>query len=194
VSYGQTVRRGGAYNRVVEPRWADPLDTSHSKAQGGRWNRPGAFGALHLNRDLATARLQVRHKLGGMPYAVEDLDPQEQHHLIEVEVDQCEALDCVTASGLKAVGLTNPYPLDDDGDPVTHAVCQRIGEAAYAAGLPGVACRPAAAGAISSNEELAVFDHHAGLVRQTARRSFADWYLGAAAAGRLPPPWAGRSR
>jgi hypothetical protein len=179
VSYGQTVRRGGAYNRLAEPTWADPLDTSHSTHVGGRWNPSGAFGALYLNRDLKIARLQVRHKLAGYPYDIEDLDPSEQHDLVEVQVDDCDPLDCVTAAGLAAVGLTGRYPLDGGGAPVTHAVCQLIAVEAYKADRPGVACRSAAAHASNSDEELAVFDRDTGLVRQTARRPFSDWYPGA---------------
>jgi RES domain len=179
VSYGQTVRRGGDYNRLAEPSWADPLDTGYSRHEGGRWNPPGIFGALYLNRDLRMARLQVHRKLADYPYDVEDLDPSEQHDLVEVQVDDCDPLDCVTADGLQAVGLTDQYPLDSRGEPVTHAVCQDIAVEAYKANRPGVACQSAAADATNSDEELAVFDRDAGLVRQIARQPFSDWYLGA---------------
>ncbi|MGH2997143.1 MAG: hypothetical protein ACRDM9_12585, partial [Gaiellaceae bacterium] len=63
MAYGRTIRRGGPYNRLAEPSWSDPLDTSYSRRRGGRWNPPGSFGALYLNRDLRIARLQVQHKL-----------------------------------------------------------------------------------------------------------------------------------
>jgi hypothetical protein len=178
VSYGQTVRRSGAYNRLAEPSWADPLDTSYSKREGGRWNPPGIFGALYLNRDVRMALLQVQHKLADYPYDVEDLDPSEQHDLVEVQVGDCDPLDCVTADGLQAVGLTDHFPLDDD-DPLPHWICQEIAVAAYQENLPGVACRSAATDATSTDEELAVFDHEVGLVTQTGRRPFSDWYLGA---------------
>jgi RES domain-containing protein len=177
VTYGQTVRRGGAYNRLADPSWADPLDTTYSMAWGGRWNVPGAFGALYLNRDPRMARLQVHHKLAGQPFDVEDLDPSEQHDLIEVRVDDCDPLDCVTASGLTAVGLPAGYPLDEQGQPVARDACQTVSAEAFATGHPGVACRSAAAGANVSGEELAVFDRDAGLVHQTARRPFSDWYF-----------------
>src|SRR5918994_949577 len=72
VAHGRTIRRGGSYNRLAEPSWADLLDTSHSLQYGGRWNPPGSFGVLYLNRDLRMARLQVQHKLIGHPYGVED--------------------------------------------------------------------------------------------------------------------------
>jgi RES domain-containing protein len=177
VSYGQTVRRGGAYNRLAEPSWTDPLDTSYSKAGGGRWNPSGEFGALYLNRDLRTARLQVDRKLAGQPFAVEDLDPAEQHDLIEARVEGCEPLDCVTTTGLEMVGLPASYPLDARGRTVTHARCRNVGAAAFDAALVGVACRSAARHATEADEELAIFDRDADLVHQTARRAFSDWYL-----------------
>ena len=56
MAYGLTVRRGGACNRLAEPHWADPLDTSFTREHGGRWNAPGAFGMLYLNRTERLAR------------------------------------------------------------------------------------------------------------------------------------------
>src|SRR4051812_37631094 len=99
-----TVRRGGAYNRLADPGWADPLDTSYSRERGGRWNPAGAFGVLYLNRGVTVARLQVKHKLAAHPYGVEDLDPSEQHDLVELQVPKVEARDCVTTDGLRGVG------------------------------------------------------------------------------------------
>jgi RES domain-containing protein len=179
VSYGQAVRRGGAFNRLAEPSWSDPLDTSYSKRRGGRWNAPGSFGVLYLNASDPTARLQVHHKLAGHPYAIEDLDPTEQHDLVEVHVTEADVLDCASDQGLQAVGLPASYPLDDDARPVPHEDCQPVGAAAYLEPLSGIACRSAAAGAAQPDEELAVFDRavtHA--VTQTGRRPFSDWYLG----------------
>jgi hypothetical protein len=177
VACGKTVRRGGAYNRLAEPAWTDPLDTSYSKPRGGRWNPPGAFGALYLNRDIRVARLRVEHKLAGHPYGVEDLDEAEQHDLVEVEVPEQEWLDCVSDGGLKAVGLPVSYPRHPDGRPVEHPECQPIGQAAFCKGLPGLACRSAARGATPADEELAVFAR-AGRPRitMTGRRPFADWF------------------
>lgn len=172
-----SVRRGGAYNRLAEPSWRDPLDTGHSRGAGGRWNPPGAFGALYLNADERLARLQVAYKLAGQPYDIEDLDPVEQHDLVDVHVDGCAALDCVTPRGLQAVGLPAGYPLDAAARTVAHAACQPIGAAARAAGLEAVACRSAAGGAGVSDEELAVFEDAAPRrCRVTARRAFSDWY------------------
>jgi RES domain-containing protein len=179
VAYGRPIRRGGSYNRLAEPAWDDPLDTDFSKRRGGRWNAPGSFGVLYLNRDLRTARLQVRHKLQGQPYGVEDLDESEQHDLVHVDVRRRDWLDCVSTSGLEAVGLPPTYPYHRNGRPVRHVACQPIGQAAFDDGRPGVACRSAATAATETDEELAVFDRGGDMgVRITARRPFAEWYWG----------------
>jgi hypothetical protein len=179
VAYGLAVRRGGACNRLAEPHWEDPLDTSFSKQFGGRWNAPGAFGVLYLNLNERMARIQVEHKLAGQPYGIEDLDPAGQHDLVEVDMAETGALDLVSDDGLQAVGLPVSYPQDADGQLVAHEICHPIGRAAYDEPLPAIACRSAAAGAEKTDEELAVFDRDVGLVTQTGRRSFADWFLGA---------------
>jgi RES domain len=180
MAYGRTIRRGGAYNRLAEPGWVDPLETSYSREHGGRWNPPGAFGCLYLNRDLRVARLQVQHKLSGQPYGVEDLDPDEQHDLVHVHVDERAWLDCVSAAGLEAVRLPATYPRHANGRPVRHETCRPIGRAAFAAGRPGVACRSAARGASAADEELAVFDRVVGTAVQiTARQAFSEWFWGA---------------
>jgi hypothetical protein len=177
VAYGKTVRRGGAYNRLAEPAWTDPLDTSYSKARGGRWNPPGAFGALYLNRDLRVAHLRVEQALAGHPYAVEDLDEAELHDLVDLEVPEQEWLDCVNNDGLKAVGLPVSYPRQPGGRPVEHPQCQPIGQAAFNEGLPGVASRSAARLATTADEELAVFAYaRAPRVVMTRRRVFAEWF------------------
>ncbi len=180
MAYGRTVRRGGSYNRLAEPAWADPLDTSYSRARGGRWNPPGSFGVLYLNRDVRTTRLQVQHRLSGHPYGVEDLDEAEQHDLVDIEVAEREWLDCVTAAGLEAVGLPVTYPRHRNGRPVRHANCQPVGRAAFDDGRPGVACHSAATGASPIDEELGVFDRDMDAsVRMTGRHPFADWFWGA---------------
>ena len=180
MAYGRTIRRGGSYNRLAEPTWADPLDTSYSRQRGGRWNAPGRFGVIYLNRNLRVARLQVQHKLRGHPYGVEDLDEAEQHDLVSVEVAERDWLDCVTVPGLEAVGLPATYPRHRNGRPVRHVDCQPIGGAAFDDGGPGIACRSAATGASPTDEEVAVFDRDADTgVRMTGRQPFAEWFWGA---------------
>jgi hypothetical protein len=159
----------------------DPLDTSYSKERGARWNAPDSFGVLYLNRDERMARVQVAHRLAGHPYGIEDLDPAEQHDLVTVELPRAVRVDCVTDQGLAAVGLPPSYPLDSGGGLVGYDVCRAVGQQAYDGGRTGVACRSAAAGAESHDEELAVFDTHTDSVKMTGRRPFADWFLGASA-------------
>lgn len=175
----RTINRGGSYNRLAEPSWVNPLDTTYSQAKGGRWNPPSSFGVLYLNRDVPLARLQVRHKLLGHPYGVEDLDEPEQHDLVEVDVDTRDWLDCMTPAGLDAVGLPETYPRHRNGQPVRHSSCQPIGQAAFDDDLPGLACRSAATGASSTDEELGVFDREVTTaVRMVRRLTFTDWYWG----------------
>lgn len=184
MSYGRRVQRGGDYHRIAEPSWEDALDISFSKTAGGRWNAPGTFGALYLNATEHVARLQVDHKLAGQPFQIEDLDPDEQHDLVVVRVEDSEVLDCVSGEGLTEVGLPVSYPSDDAGNPVPHEDCQPIGAAAREDGQGGVACRSAATGAAASDEELVVFDTAMSRVSQTARLAFRTWFLEEAPATR----------
>jgi RES domain len=180
VAYGRTIRRSGSYNRLAEPAWADPLDTSYSRLRGGRWNPAGSFGVLYLNRDVRMARLQIQHKLSGQPYGVEDLDESEQHDLVDVEVAERDWLNCVTAPGLEAVGLPPTYPRHRNGRLVRHADCQPVGQAAFDDGRPGIACRSAATDASLTDEELGVFDRDVETsVQMTGRHPFAEWFWGA---------------
>ena len=182
MAYGSTLRRGGSYNRLAEPSWANPLETSYSRQRGGRWNLPGSFGVLYLNRDLRMARLRVLHKLSGHPYGVEDLDESEQHDLVDVEVGERDWLDCVTVAGLEGVGLPATYPRHRNGRSVRHADCQPVGQAAFDDARPGIACRSAATGASPTDEELGVFDRDVDAsVQMTGRHPFADWFWGAPA-------------
>ena len=173
----RTLRRGGTYFRLAEPGWVDPLDTSYGQRRGGRWNPPGAFAVLYLNDSVPTSRLQVLHKLGGLPYGPEDLEPSAQHDLVTVEVPTLTHLDCVSDDGLAAVALPTSYPRYRNGRPVTHATCQPIGSRAFESRLAGVACRSAATNAKPDNQELAFFDRASGpRPAVTTRTPFAAWW------------------
>ena len=174
---GLSIARGGAYNRIAPPTWQNPLDTRYSKESGGRWNEKGSHGTLYLNASVGLARAQVQHKLAGQPYGIEDLQEEEQHDLVEVDVPVGEFLDCVSDDGLIAVGLPDSYPSDGAGGKVGWESCQPIGATAHSEGLAGIACRSAAQNAPAGDEELAVFEGHAAGVAITGRRSFAEWYL-----------------
>jgi RES domain-containing protein len=180
VAYGRGIRRGGGgqYNRLVLPGWTDPLDSAFSEARGGRWNSPGAFPVLYLNRGERMARIQVLDKLAGQPYGPEDLDPGQQHQLVHVDVPKNDYLDAVTDIGLRAVGLPDSYPKDASGVEVEWPPCQAVGQAAWDDGSPGIACRSAANAASPADEELALFDRAAG-PRAVARDrlAFSDWFV-----------------
>ena len=70
------LRRGGAYVRVADPSWNSPLDARYSRRLGGRWNAPGSFDVVYLNRSVDVARAQVRHKLEPRGIRPEDLSPE----------------------------------------------------------------------------------------------------------------------
>jgi hypothetical protein len=132
---------------------------------------------IYLNDTVATARLQVLHKLAGLPYGPEDLDPDEQHDLVSVDVPLHTYLDCISDRGLIRAGLPVSYPRHSNGRAVTHTTCQPIGRLAWNDQLPGIACRSAATGATKTDEELAYFDRPRR-PRPTveARTSFAEWW------------------
>jgi RES domain-containing protein len=171
------IERGGAYLRVVDPAWADPLDASFSRRSGGRWNPPGAFAALYLCRDVETARANARRLLEDQPFTFDDLLPERLPALVETDVPQASYVDAVSARGLAALKLPASYPLDARGRVASHKRCQPIGSAAWAADEPGIACRSAAPGEPPDGEELALFDRGIRL-RRGRRQRFERWYRG----------------
>jgi hypothetical protein len=164
---------------VADPDWDEPLDGSYSARFGGRWNPPGSFPVCYLNRDLPTARANARHllesRLAGLPFGVDDIDPEELPVLIDTDVANDDFVDVTTDHGCVTVGLPPTYPVDSSGAPIPWEVCQPIGRAAWDGGEPGVACRSAAETAPADGEELAWFqlDH---LLEAAQRRAFLEWY------------------
>lgn len=134
------VRRGGEYLRVANPAWADPLDTTFSRRTGGRWNPPGSFGALYLNRDLRTAMANARRFLaeqGGL--SLLDLKPERRPVAVRCAVSPRLLGNAVTGQGLTALGLPPEYPWQVGWDR-----CQPIGAQLREAGEVGLAVRSAA--------------------------------------------------
>ncbi len=174
----RTTSRDGRYLRVASQDWEDPLDGGYAAAKGGRWNPHGSYGTVYLNRTEKVARLNVGRLYVGLPYGPEDLDPDEAPILVATDVPEDDYLDVVSDEGITDAGLPDSYPDDTAGVRVTHAVCQPIGQAAYDAGLPGVASRSAAPGATTSDEELAWFERGTGLT-EAARWAFDEWYWSA---------------
>lgn len=171
---------GGAYLRVVDPDWTDPLDPSYATSSEGRRNPPegapgvpsGGIPTLYLNADLTTARANARAKFKGLPYGPEDLDPAIAPLLIDVEIPDGDAWDLRSDEGLDAVGLPSTYPLDGSGNEIGWRWCQAISLEAWESNSDGAACRSAPDG---GTDELA------WLVRTrtataSASRSFDKWY------------------
>lgn len=169
------VRRGGSHVRVADPDWHDPLSGEYARARGGRWNAPGAFPVVYLSADERVARANVLHRFAGLPYGPEDLDPAGAPVLVSTVVPPGAYVDAISDEGCVAAGLPATYPLDVAGDVVPHATCRPIGQAAWDAGRPGIACRSAAPAAPPGGEELAHFARGEPL-RPLEVRRFLDWY------------------
>lgn len=174
------IERGGEYYRVADPTWNDPLDSGFSMRFGKRWNAAGSFPVTYLNADLGTARANARRFLTegllGQPFRAEDIDPSERPVLVSTDIPDDRYLDVVSPSGCVAHGLPATYPVDGTGSIVAWPACQRIGQQAWNAGVPGVACRSAARGAPANGEELAWFDRQQGSLQPKETQTFDDWY------------------
>ena len=171
------VTRAGTYHRVADPDWPEPLDARPALASGGRWNPPGSFPVVYLNRSVPLARLFVANKLRGLPYGPEDLDPDSGPVLVSVELLSGSYVDVVTDAGCASVGLPSSHPIDSSGDVVPHEACQPIGQEAWNQGEPGIACRSATHGASRSDEEMAWFQRGRRLHADEVE-GFVDWFFG----------------
>lgn len=169
------LERGGEYHRVADPDWDDPLSGAYARDRGGRWNAPGSFPVVYLNADRATARANLLRKLEGRPYGVEDLAPEEAPDLVETRVPRALYVDVLSDDGCTAAGLPATYPRDPEGDEIGWDVCQPIGERAWSADAPGIACRSAAIAVEEGGEELAWFERGTRLGIE-ARRPFEEWF------------------
>ena len=123
------------------------------------------------------ARAQVRHKLETRGIMPEDLARDQGPVLVHTRAPTYDYVDAVTDAGLLALGLPAAYPLDRHEEPVGREVCQPIGQRAWDASEPGIACRSAAAIAPPNGEELALFARRRHL-RVVAVEAYADWYWG----------------
>lgn len=170
------IRRRGEYFRIADPAWIDPLDPSHSVERGGRWNPPGPFPVLYLNRDLRTSRANLERRFAGFPYGPETLRPEEAPVLVQMTVEEAEFVDVVTEEGCVVAGLPATYPLDHNGQEIGWDRCQPIGLEAWHAGEAGIACRSAAT-PDRSGEELAMFGRARQVPLRVERRfSFQEWF------------------
>jgi RES domain-containing protein len=175
----RTITRGGAYVRVADPSWRNPLDGGYSQRAGGRWNAPGAFPVVYLCRTVSVARAVVFHQLEGHPYGPEDLNPSMGPVLVETTVRSERFVDAITARGLESTGLTVSYPRDGRGQLVGWSRCQPLGQEAWEDGCEGIACRSAAPTAPTGGEELAWFVRGRRRLRLLRKRPFAEWFWAA---------------
>jgi RES domain-containing protein len=171
----RTVERGGPYLRVADPGWEDPLDPGFARRAGGRWNAPGSIPVVYLCRSVDVARAVVLGRLAGQPFGPEDLEPRRSPVLVAATVPRDRYADVVTARGCESAGLPRSYPSDGRGRAIGWGRCQPVGEAAWAAGHPGIACRSAAPAAPPGGEELAFF-HRRKRLRRGETRAFDDWF------------------
>jgi len=147
---------GRVWLRVADPAWDDPLDPVPPGLSGGRWNAPGAYPTLYFSADPLTARAQLERLLADAPVDVEDLE-DDAYVLVAARLPRDQrCADATDPRGLKALRLPLAYPLDDRGEPVPHAPCQRAGRRVHEADLRGVWARSAAS-AHPERRELAWF-------------------------------------
>ncbi len=137
------VRRGGRHVRVADPAWERPLDGRFSAERGARWNAPGSFPAVYLCSTAEIARANVLRQFHGLPYSVLDMPAHRRPVMAETEVPAASFIDVVTAPGCRAAGLPESYPRDANGSEVGWDRCRTVGQAAWDAGEPGIACRSA---------------------------------------------------
>ncbi len=148
-------------------------DASFAGVHGGRWNPPGSWPTLYLNRDLDTARAQMGRLLEGTFAEPEDLS-DDAFVLVAARLPREVVVDVVSAAGVNAAGLPSSYPLNANGSVVSHGRCQAVGSQAHDAALGGVEARSACT-RDGSGRELAVW---AGLdsVRPVSRQvSYGRW-------------------
>ncbi|MGZ5231286.1 MAG: RES family NAD+ phosphorylase [Burkholderiales bacterium] len=168
------VTRGGTYYRVCDPSWTNPADTSYAKRYGGRWNPPGEFGALYLDRTAIVAAVNARRSVQqefGDAITFVDLRPERRPDLQAFTVTDHRFVDAITGRGIAALGLPTEYPEGCD-----HQRCQEIARALYQSDNAGIAARLA----VTDGEQLAIFDSCSSLARRkrNGRQSFDHWYPG----------------
>ena len=175
----ETAPDGHVWWRIADPGWVDPLDPDFARRGGGRWNPRGSFPVLYLNEDAATARGSLRTFIARWPYEPEDLRDDCGPVLVGCVLPRRQAVcDAYSPAGVRAAGLPDTYPLDEDGVPVPHATCQPIGVRAKAAGLRGVRARSAQA-LDGAGRELAWFPASSRSIAQpVCSLAFTAWFLG----------------
>lgn len=171
----EAIERNGSYYRLFKPDWNDPLDSSYAKqAAGNRWNPPGEFGALYLNRTRDVAAANARWQYRNRAIGLFDLKPERRPSLLQLDVPRWRVLDIVTPAGIAAAKLPKSYPFG-----VAIQRCRPVARRAYADHtLAGIACRSAAECTKTTwvGEELAWFERSPRLREVGLRLAFGQWY------------------
>ena len=147
--------------------------------RGGRWNAAGSYPVIYLNADVETARanaeLLIEHTTQGMPFTIDDLDPDGLPVLITVDLPSCDVLDAVSPRGLADAGLPVTFPKRPAGDPLLWEACQRVGMVAQGEGLSRIAYRSSARAA--GGGEVAWLPRNGGPLQAVANaQPFAEWF------------------
>lgn len=134
---------------------------------------------MYLNEDQVTARLNLHAFIADWPYEPEDLRPDNGPILAAAVLPRGQTVcDAHTTLGVAALGLPKQYPLDGSGVPVSHAVCQPMGQAVYDAALRGVRARSAQS-RDGAGRELAWFPATSrSIAKLEAALDFDDWFWG----------------
>ena len=175
----ETVPDAHVWWRIADPGWTDPLDPGFARRSGGRWNPPDSFPVLYLNEDITTAQRNLAAFVARWPYEPEDLRDDRGPMLVGCVLPRRQVVcDVHSPAGVRAAGLPDTYPWDEEGRPVPHTRCQPVGIRAKAAGLRGVRARSAQSGD-GTARELAWFPASArSIARRVRGLTFTAWFRG----------------
>jgi hypothetical protein len=123
--------------RVVKAGWQNPLDTTHGKLRGGRWNPKNTFGVLHTACSERVARAITLDLFRFAAVELDDLMPAVRPALAEISW-QGTTIDVVTDAGVSGAGFIAAYP-----DGVGHQITQPVGVNWHQDGREAVVCRSA---------------------------------------------------
>lgn len=131
IEFQEPCQLEGRFFRLVHQRYRDGLlSTQGSLKYGGRYNPPGAFGALYLADSEALAQTEVLRAVG---------DPSALAAVFvcgEIRVRLQRVLDLTDPQVLKALGIERTMLLADTDDRQRdHAFTRQLGQLARAAGF-----------------------------------------------------------
>ena len=96
--------------------------------------------------------------------------------LVTTDVPEDRYVDAITARGLASLGLPADLSVRRAGRTVDRERCEAIGQTAWEAGEPGIACRSAAPSAPYRGEELAWFERAGAELTVESTAPFEQWF------------------